>query len=81
MGWNSWQNGKLLGAMKENGFHALVTADKNLQFQQNLDKYQVRIIILDCDDTLIKSLQPFIPLAEKELNKENGSLSVLITKE
>ena len=81
MGWDSWQNGKLLGAMKENGFHALITADKNLKFQQNLEKYQVRIIILDCDDTLIKTLLPFISLVEKELKNENGVLAVLVSKE
>jgi hypothetical protein len=34
-GWTGISNGKLLGLLIENGFDALLTFDKNLQFQQN----------------------------------------------
>lgn len=34
-GWNGLKNGELLQRMMENGFHALLTFDKNLQHQQN----------------------------------------------
>jgi predicted nuclease of predicted toxin-antitoxin system len=79
--WDSLQNGKLLSVMKENGFHALVTADKKLQFQQNLEKHGVRILILNCNNTLLSELIRFVPFVEKELKNENGSLAVLINKE
>lgn len=81
LGWDSLQNGKLLTAMKENGFHALITADKKLQFQQNLEKHGIRILILNCNNTLLPELIPFIPFVEKELKNEKGSLAVLINKE
>ncbi len=32
--WNGIKNGQLLQLMMENGFHALLTFDKNLQHQQ-----------------------------------------------
>ena len=39
LGWQSKKNGELLMAMDAEGIHYLITADRNLQFQQNLDKY------------------------------------------
>ena len=37
------KNGKLMTYCSENGFDILLTIDKNLMFQQNLDKYPVSI--------------------------------------
>ena len=34
-GWTGISNGKLLGLLTENKFDALLTFDKNLQYQQN----------------------------------------------
>ena len=38
-GWTGVTNGKLLGLLIENKFDALITFDKNLQYQQNFTKY------------------------------------------
>lgn len=67
--------------MAENGFHAMITTDKNLQFQQNLEKYKIRILVLNCEDNQIHKLIPFVPFVEKELKNENRALAVLISKE
>jgi hypothetical protein len=32
--------------MLVNGFHALLTFDKNLQFQQNFEKYTITVFVL-----------------------------------
>lgn len=37
-GWLSKKNGVLLKLMIDDGFHLFVTADRNLQYQQNLEK-------------------------------------------
>jgi predicted nuclease of predicted toxin-antitoxin system len=46
MGWDGIRNGELL-ARAANEFDALVTVDKNLQYQQNLDNLPIAVIVLD----------------------------------
>ena len=38
MGWSGSENGKLLTLAADAGFKALITVDKNIEYQQNLDK-------------------------------------------
>ncbi len=45
MKWNGIKNGKLMALCIENNFELLLTVDKNLMFQQNLDKYKLTIAI------------------------------------
>jgi hypothetical protein len=45
-GWNGIQNGKLLKLLIEESFDALITFDKNLQYQQNFKKYTVNVFVL-----------------------------------
>lgn len=46
-GWNGIKNGKLLELMVADGFHALLTFDKNLQHQQNFQKYTLTVFVLN----------------------------------
>lgn len=61
-GWSGISNGNLLRLMLENDFEALITFDKNLQHQQNFDKYPVRVIVLTARSNQYKHL---LPLAEE----------------
>lgn len=45
-GWNGLKNGQLLQKLIENKFDALITYDKNLQHQQNFEKYPVAVFVL-----------------------------------
>ena len=45
-GWNGVKNGKLLKLLIEHGFDALMTFDKNLQYQQNFEKYTITVFVL-----------------------------------
>lgn len=47
MGWLGKQNGELLGLMNIHGFDGLVTNDKNLIYQQNLDRFPIRYFVLN----------------------------------
>ena len=47
MGWQSKKNGELLRLMETFGFQALLTGDKQMQFQQNWREYQLPVLILD----------------------------------
>ncbi len=42
-GWNSKTNGELLELMLKEGFEVLLTFDRNLQYQQNFEKYPLSV--------------------------------------
>lgn len=45
-GWAELKNGELLTAAEEAGFEVLVTADKNIQYQQNLNERKIAVVVL-----------------------------------
>jgi hypothetical protein len=45
-GWDSLTNGELLSAAEDAGFDLLLTADKNLRYQQNLSNRKIAIVVL-----------------------------------
>lgn len=47
MQWSGIKNGKPMALCVENGFNVLLTIDKNLRYQQNLDKYALTIVVLN----------------------------------
>lgn len=60
-GWSGLSNGKLLRAVAERGFDAFVTADQNLEFQQNLRTTVLRVIVLYAPSNAIEDLRPLVP--------------------
>ena len=60
-GWTSKKNGELLKLMLDEGFDALLTFDKNLQYQQNFQKYQLPVIVLNASDNAYITLQALVP--------------------
>ena len=60
LGWQSKKNGELLSGMDAEGIGYLLTADRNLRFQQNLDKYSVIVVVLHSFDIRLKKLIPLI---------------------
>ena len=45
-GWNTLNNGDLLTAAERAGFDVIITADKNMRYQQNLEGRRVALVIL-----------------------------------
>jgi len=45
-GWDRLTNGELLNAAGQAGFDVLLTTDKNLRYQQNLDGRRIAIVVL-----------------------------------
>ena len=60
------------------GSDALVTLDKNIQFQQNIDKFPIRYFILDANENKIDTLQPYIAELKRVL-EENIEDKMLIS--
>ena len=73
LGWQSKKNGELLSAMVEARIDYLLTADKNLRFQQNLATYSVKVIVLLVFDTRLKFLQRFVVEIERRMLTWNES--------
>lgn len=61
MGWNGITNGTLLNLMQQYNFDALLTFDKNLQYQQNFQKYTLPVLVLNARDNTYITLSEFVP--------------------
>jgi hypothetical protein len=46
LGWQELKNGDLLDEAQDKGFEVMVTADRNLTYQQNLDNRRLAIVVL-----------------------------------
>ena len=64
MGWRGIKNGALLDLMTGQ-FQILVTTDKNLSFQQNLEKRQISVVILPTND--VPSVIELLPQIEQAI--------------
>ena len=59
-GWSGKKNGELLRlAQKE--FDVFLTADQNLQYQQNIQGYKIAVIVLVVKANRLEYLKPLIP--------------------
>lgn len=60
MGWTGTENGELL-KLAAGSFDAFLTADQNLEHQQNLEALPIAVVVLVAPTNRIESLQPLIP--------------------
>ena len=59
-GWSGKKNGELLRlAQKE--FDVFLTADQNLQYQQNIQGYKIAVIVLVVKANRLEYLKPLMP--------------------
>jgi len=61
MGWSGVKNGKLMSLCVMNHFDVLLTIDKNMMYQQNLEKYPITIVVLNTLTSKLEELIIFIP--------------------
>ena len=60
-GWAGLKNGELLKRAKAAGFEALLTADQNLEFQQNLADSGLFIVVIVAVSNALEDLLPAVP--------------------
>ena len=77
MGWAEKKNGDLIRSMLQDGFDYLLTADKNLQNQQNLDSYPIRLIVLRTFDNRYKTLLPYVAFIQETILSADDSAQVI----
>ena len=60
MGWAGRMNGDLL-ALAIGQFDVFVTADRNLSFQQDISRFDIRVIVLVAGSNRVADLRPLMP--------------------
>ncbi|MEO8819474.1 MAG: hypothetical protein ABI267_07300 [Ginsengibacter sp.] len=71
MGWLGKKNGELLGLIVFNGFDYFVTIDKNLRYQQNLNRVQLKIFLLLAVDNRRETLQQLVEKIKDKIKEGN----------
>ncbi|MEX8547238.1 MAG: DUF5615 family PIN-like protein [Mucilaginibacter sp.] len=61
MGWLGKKNGKLLKLMTDNRFELFITVDRNLPYQQNLQRLPLTIIVLRAKNNTRETLKRLVP--------------------
>ena len=59
--WAGIKNGDLLRLAAREGFEAFVTADQNLEFQQNLAGATLRVLVLFARSNALEDVLPLVP--------------------
>jgi predicted nuclease of predicted toxin-antitoxin system len=76
-GWAGLKNGELLSAAEEE-YDLFVTADQNLQFQQRLPNYALRVVVLAAHSNRLHDLVSLAPqLLERAAALAEGEVIVL----
>lgn len=74
-GWAGLENGDLLRAARAAGFEALLTADRNLEFQQNIRASGMALVVVLTGSNRLDDLLPMVPQILVALgNVQKGSV-------
>ena len=64
--WSGMKNGELLRrAVRE--FDVWVTADQNIEYQQNLNRFDIAVVVLVAQRNELEALLPLMPQLQKAL--------------
>src|SRR5437762_881705 len=69
MKWNGIKNGELMILCVNNDFDVLLTIDKNLMFQQNLNKFRLTIAVLNSQTSKVEELILFVPYFKAQVDQ------------
>jgi predicted nuclease of predicted toxin-antitoxin system len=69
MHWQGKKDGEILKLLSKHGFEAMLTFDKNLQYQQNLKNLEVTIILLSASKNMYSVLTKLSPSVKILLRK------------
>jgi len=76
-GWQSKENGALLQAIVDEGIDFLMTADRNIEYQHNLEKYDLRLIVLITHDNRYKTLKDKVSLIGASILRSSQNQKVI----
>jgi hypothetical protein len=67
MGWSGKKNGELLQLMAAQGFEVLLTVDRGVRHQQNLQAAGIAVVVLVAASNRLADLVPLVPSAQAAL--------------
>lgn len=76
-GWQSKEDQELLEAISEADFDFLMTADLNLEYQQNLSKYNLRLVVLLTYDNRYQTLKLKVPVIEAAILDSDAAEKII----
>lgn len=77
-GFAGLKNGKLLTAAESRGFDVLLTIDRNMNYQQNISRYSLVLVVFNAFRSNVKYLAPLVPIFLKQSNSfEKGKTYVI----
>ena len=60
-GWSSVKNGELLRRAAAAGFEAFVTPDQKLEYQQNIPRVGLAVVVLIARTNRLEDIAPLVP--------------------
>ena len=74
-GWAGLKNGELLKQAEAAGFEIFLTSDQNLEFQQNVKRAGLFVVVLVATSNALEDLVPLVPRAIAAMaNAKAGSV-------
>ena len=61
MGWAGTGNGRLLSLAAGESFDAMITVDRGIEHQQNLDALPIPVVIMLAERNRLTELEPLVP--------------------
>lgn len=58
MNWSGKENGELLRLAQDNGFDVVITNDRGLEYEQNVDQLPVSVVVLLTKNNTIEAIRP-----------------------
>ena len=75
MNWSGLKNGTLLSAAVTDEFDILMTIDKNLEHQQNMNNYEIAVVVLNVEKSKIDFLLELLPQFKERVGEfEKGKV-------
>lgn len=60
-GWSAVKNGELLRRAATAGFEVFVTPDRSLEYQQNIPRVKIAVVVVRARTNRIEDILPLIP--------------------
>jgi hypothetical protein len=77
-GWAGLKNGELLRRAAQASYEVFITADQNIEFQQNLAQSSVFVLVLVAPSNALEDLVPLVPSILEEMPKAQAGRVVRV---
>lgn len=77
-GWSSLKNGELLRRSSPT-FDVLVTADKNLRYQQNITQHNIGVVVIATRDTRLPRLQQILDELRAAIHAVTPGMVIIVS--